>query len=407
MENNKLFQELLNLDNNWEIQEISKDETTSKVDITVSYKPRFGTCPKSGEHSPVYDYRKSRTWQHLPLFEYQTYIHCQIPRIKNSKGEVHSLEVPWAEPSKRYTFLFGKFVIDLLSATFNQTKTAVLARTSFDVVNRIMHGSVERGMARREFLPGEIVLLGIDEKQFNNGHNYISILVDLKNQRILDVELGRTKESTEKLITKSLTGEQRKQIRAVSMDMWESYMVVVTKLMPTSDIVHDKFHIVKYLKEAIDKHRKNEVKKEPLLKGSRYTMLKNQENRTPNQYEHFEDIMASNLKTAKAWAQAETFKEVLDCYDQTEALAYFDMWVDSVRESGLRFMKKVANTFENHLEGILNYVKHKITNAKTERFNGKIQTLKSISRGYRSFDNFRSAILFFYGKLDLYSHKFQ
>jgi transposase len=36
-----------------------------------------------------------------------------------------------------------------------------------------------------------------------------------------------------------------------------------------------------------------------------------------------------------------------------------------------------------------------------ERLNGKIQVLKSISRGYRTFDNFRSAILFFYGGLDV------
>jgi hypothetical protein len=40
-----------------------------------------------------------------------------------------------------------------------------------------------------------------------------------------------------------------------------------------------------------------------------------------------------------------------------------------------------------------------------ERLNGKIQEIKTIGRGYATFENFRSALLFFYGGLDLYPHK--
>ncbi|MCF8237346.1 MAG: transposase, partial [Saprospiraceae bacterium] len=40
-----------------------------------------------------------------------------------------------------------------------------------------------------------------------------------------------------------------------------------------------------------------------------------------------------------------------------------------------------------------------------ERINGKIQELKLSARGYRVFENFRSAILFFNGGLDLYPLK--
>ncbi|MCC5904588.1 MAG: transposase, partial [Balneolaceae bacterium] len=41
-----------------------------------------------------------------------------------------------------------------------------------------------------------------------------------------------------------------------------------------------------------------------------------------------------------------------------------------------------------------------------EQVNSKIQQLKSISKGYRNFDNFRNAILFYFGKLDLYPQGF-
>ncbi len=294
-----------------------------------------------------------------------------------------------------------------MQATYNQTKTAVLAQTSFAVVNRIMHTSVERGLKRREFKKGELVILGIDEKSFNKGHDYVSILVDIKGQRIIDVARGRDKSATESLLTKNLTKEQQSDIEAVSMDMWEAYMNVVNDLLPNADIVHDKFHIIKYLKDAVDNERKKEVKREGILKNCKYTMLKNENNLSEKEYYKFEEIMQTNLHTAKAWSLAETFKEVLNSKYIDQAWAYFDMWIDRVMESGLKAMQKVANTFINHAQGIINYVKHRITNAQTERFNGKIQNIKNIARGYKSFNNFRSAILFFNGNLDLYSHKFQ
>ncbi len=294
-----------------------------------------------------------------------------------------------------------------MKATYNQSKTAELAGTSFDVVNRIMHSSVERGLKRRKFRKGELVMLGIDEKSFKKGHSYISILIDLNNQRIIDVSQDRTKEATEKLITANLTKEQQSDVKAVTMDMWESYMSVVESLLPNADIVHDKFHIVQYLKQAVDNERKKEVKNEPLLKNGKYTVLKNEDNLTEKQRRQFDKIMATNLKTAHAWSFAETFKLVYDSKEIIEAYAYFDMWIEKVQNSGLVTMKKVAKTFEKHAKGIVNYVKHKITNAKTERFNGKIQTLKNVARGYKNFKNFRSAILFFNGKLDLLPHEFQ
>lgn len=52
-------------------------------------------------------------------------------------------------------------------------------------------------------------------------------------------------------------------------------------------------------------------------------------------------------------------------------------------------------------DGLLNYTTHRITNAAAEGFNSIIQTIKANARGFRSFDNFRTRILFFCGKLDL------
>lgn len=64
-------------------------------------------------------------------------------------------------------------------------------------------------------------------------------------------------------------------------------------------------------------------------------------------------------------------------------------------------MIKVARMLKRHLENILTYLRHRITNAVTEGLNSKIQWIKFASRGFRNRDAFKTAILFHCGGLDL------
>ena len=57
---------------------------------------------------------------------------------------------------------------------------------------------------------------------------------------------------------------------------------------------------------------------------------------------------------------------------------------------------------ERHLPNVLTYFKHRITNAGSEAINSVIQMLKKRAFGYRSFPNFRTAVLFHCGGLSLY-----
>ena len=70
--------------------------------------------------------------------------------------------------------------------------------------------------------------------------------------------------------------------------------------------------------------------------------------------------------------------------------------------SRLKPVVAVAHMLKRHLDHLVTYVKHHITNGVTEGLNSKIQNLKSAARGFRNFANYRIRILFFCGKLDLY-----
>ena len=65
-------------------------------------------------------------------------------------------------------------------------------------------------------------------------------------------------------------------------------------------------------------------------------------------------------------------------------------------------MIKVAKMLQRHFESIITYLRHPITNAVSEGLNSKIQAIKANARGFRSYLNYRTRILFFCGKLDLY-----
>ncbi|MBK8091326.1 MAG: transposase [Verrucomicrobiaceae bacterium] len=69
--------------------------------------------------------------------------------------------------------------------------------------------------------------------------------------------------------------------------------------------------------------------------------------------------------------------------------------------SRLEPIKKVARLIDAHWQEILNYIKHRITNAASEGLNSRIQAIKSAARGFRSFANYRLRILFHCGRLDL------
>jgi len=77
-------------------------------------------------------------------------------------------------------------------------------------------------------------------------------------------------------------------------------------------------------------------------------------------------------------------------------------WSSFCKWEDIPEISKVAKMFGKHIVGVCNALVEKLSNAMAERLNGKIQEIKTIGKGYRTFENFRSVILFFNGGLNLY-----
>ncbi|WP_425637954.1 ISL3 family transposase [Algoriphagus yeomjeoni] len=397
------FTTLLNLEDGWEVQSIETDLGNAEIYISISCRLQELADDQTGELCKVYDHAPERKWRHLDTMQYKTYIKCKLPRIIASNGKVKTVQPNWASGYERHTYLFEHAVIDLLKATKNQTKTALLMRSGFNIVNRILHVSTLRGMGRRNYSQVVFDQLSIDEKSFRKGHHYITVLSHPNSGCVLDVGEDRTKEAVKSLLNKSLTPTQLQQVNAISMDMWKAFITTAQEMLPNASIVHDRFHLVKYLNDAIDKVRRREVKQHEELKNSRYALLKNPENLTEKQRIHFDAIAGANYEVSKAWQVRENFKDLFSSQKLYAWKLYLKWTVDSQKRK-IKEIDKVVDMFNNHIKGVVNALLMNLNNAMAERLNGKIQELKTVGKGYRTFANFRSAILFFHGGLNLYPH---
>ena len=387
----QFFDLLLDFGDEWVVKEVRTNLESNEVDIYVEYVGK----------EKLYDYAPERRWRHLDTMQFKTFINCRLPRAKID-GKVKTLSPPWADKHERHSYLFENSVIKLLQATKNQTQTASLLQCRFDLVNRILHRATRRGLERRKETEEVFEHVSIDEKSFQKGHHYATVLSHPESERVLEVVEHRTLEACRNLLDRTFTDEQRKSVRTISMDLWQAFISMAQENLPAAEIVHDKFHLIKYLNEAIDKVRRREVKEHAELKDSRYALLKNKENLTEKQRIKFELIRATNYEVSRAWEARENFREVFKNASVEESETIFWEWMKAVEQSGIKELIKVGETFANHLRGVLNAMTGNLSNAMAERLNGKIQLLKSIGRGYRKFENFRSAILFFYGKLSLF-----
>lgn len=299
-----------------------------------------------------------------------------------------------------------KKIIETLQLTKSQGRTSTLLRLSFDIVHRIMHRAVERGMSRREGSE-RYYHLSIDEKAVHKGHDYISVLSDEATGVVIDVVEGRKKESVDKLCQNSLTASQRAEVKTICTDMWDAFIYGATKYFPNALHCHDNYHLVSYLNGAVDKVRRREVKTQEELKKTKYIFLKDKLNLTEKQRIKFESISKGNYEVSRAWKIKEDFRDIQFRQEKAEAFIIYALWRERALDARIKEITEVVEMFERHSNGIINAIHTGSNNARAERINGSIQELKTIGRGYRKTENFRTAILFFHGNLKLFSQESQ
>jgi transposase len=372
-----------------------------KLSVTIDVfwpAQTLAPCPECQELCSVKDF-KSRMWRHLDTMQFKTFLRCEVPRTDCPEHGALQIFLPWSDPKSRFTALFEKVAAEVLLSCKNQTQAAHLLRLSWKQVHRIQRLAVEKALALRKKEP--ILHLGIDEKSFLKGHKYITVLSDLDKKRVLDVTRNRDEAAAQQVLG-CMSDRQKSAVQAVAMDMWEPFKTAVKEQLPKADIVHDHFHITGYLTKAVDSVRKAEHRDfmkrgVETLKGTKYLWLSNQGNWDDKQRVQYGAIKNICLKVGRAFSMKELFRKFWTYFNQGSAHSFFKKWYHWATHSRLKPMIEAARTLKRHLDNILTYFKHRISNSASEGLNAKIQLIKAEARGFRNFENFRIGILFHCG----------
>ena len=407
MQDTELYQSILGLASPWSVTAVKLNLEQQQLDVYVAH-PR-GTkfcCPECEEPLSCYDHVPDRQWRHLDSCQLQTILHADVPRVQCPTHGVKQVHVPWAEPDSRYTLLFERFAIEVLLATQTVTGAMSILRTKWDQTWNILQRAVRRGQDRKaaRLMPR----LGIDEKAFAKGQSYLTLLYDLDQSTVEAISDGRDTDSGIACFSQ-LSAPQIAAVEAVAMDMSAAYVQAAKQVIPLAadKIVHDRFHVMQLATKAVDQvrrgeHRKLQAADDHRLAKTKYLWLTSQEHLTEKQRTKLDDVFSLRLETGKAWGYKEMLRDLWHHADAASATAYFRDWYQHVIHTKLEPLKKVARTIKQRLQNVVSYCTHGITNAVAEGLNSKIMSLKRRAGGYRNRENFKTAIYFYCGGLDLY-----
>ena len=409
MEETTFFANVLGIARPWFISKVVLSKKNQRVDIYVEHYRDFAfPCPQCEKLCSVKDHTEEREFRHLNVCQMATFIHVRLPRIKCPEHGVLQIVSGLGEENSGMTYEFESLVLDLERECTPEGVSRLL-KLNWHSCWRVMERAVERGQERKAHRIPERI--GVDEKSFSKGHRYETLVYDMDSSTVDYVGDNREQDSLEQYY-KQFSLEERKSVKCVAMDMWDPYIAATRAYIPDASkkIVFDRYHVMRLVVDAVDKVRKQENRALTeegieILKGTKYLWLWNEENIPPYRWNQFEYLRSLDLKVCRARAIKDNLRNLWNYHREGWMRKYFIRWYFWATHSRLDPMIKAAKSLKSHIDNIVTYAKHRITNALGESLNSKIEKVKRLACGYRNRKHYRTAIYFHCGGLDLYPRR--
>jgi transposase len=366
--------------------------TTDRKSIEISVRPRKGSaaiCSRCHQPGSGYDQLPERRFEFIPLWGYFVFLLYAMRRVNCRRcGVVTVEEVPWGEGKRTLTKAYMLFLARW-ARRLSWKETAQAFRTSWEKVFDAVEYVVQFGLAHRTL--GQVDAIGVDEIQYAKGHKYLTLVyqIDIGITRLLWVGKERTIESFQGFFT-AMGQEVISKIVFICSDMWEPYLKVIREKC-SEEALHilDRFHIVAKMNTALDEVRAEETRRmkhegrDPVLKKSRWLLLKRSENLGDEQHFRLRDLLRYNLKTVRAYLLKEAFQQLWDYNSPAWAGKFLDEWCRQTLRSRIEPMKKIARSLRQHRELILNYFRAQklISSGVVEGLNNKAKVTMRKSYG--------------------------
>ena len=213
----------MNIEDPWYIKDIDFDLKLKQLDIWIDFKKgsKF-PCPKcGGPNCSIHD-TVEKVWRHLNFFEYKTFLHCRVPRVKCRDCGVSQIEVPWARKQSGFTLLMDAMIL-MLAQSMPILKVARMLDEHDTRIWRVIIYYVKKSRAKEDF--SKVSVIGVDETSFKKGHKYVTIVADVENSKVIYACEGKDSSTLTKFNEDLINhGGKPTMIQSISCDMSPAFI---------------------------------------------------------------------------------------------------------------------------------------------------------------------------------------
>jgi len=354
-------------------------------------------CPECHGRDVICQGTVEREFRLPPIGRREVRVRFTVQRVEcPACGGVRQEALPFAKPYRRYTRSFARYVLDL-SRIGTVKDVALHLGVSWDLVREIQQEDLER---RRDQIDLKAVrYVGIDELAVGKGHRYVTVALDMDSGGVIHVADGKGADAVKPFLrTLKRSGAP---VEAFVVDMGHAFPAAVAEVFPGTDLVYDRFHVVKLMNDKLSDLRRDlqreltDMLHKDVLKGTRWLLLKNPENldTTKGEWDRLQEALTLNRPLATAYYMKEDLRRFWDFPDANHAERHLDIWIHRAERSGITVLKTMARTLQINRHGLLNWYKHPISNGPLEGFNNKAQLMKRQAYGYRNMEFYKLKLL--------------
>jgi len=302
-------------------------------------------------------------------------------------GRIRVEKFAWIR--ERFTKRFAEQITRLTAITTNQEAGWYLGLDD-EKVYRIDRKMLEEA-ARHKLEPVPAPThMSVDEVAWQKWHRYVTNVVDIDKRKVIWNDDGRGKEVLDGFYT-ALGPENSKKIKAVASDGARGYLSSTKEHAAQALIVLDHFHVKKYLNDAVDTVRKEELRKARqqeneelsaiLHCNKRFILMQNTV--TDKKTDILKKLESLNERVYQSMLLKEQFLAVYTADNRKDAYTNLREWIVAAIKSQIPSFVELGYKFFRKRHYVLNYFLCKITSAISEGINNKIKRLKRMAYGYR------------------------
>lgn len=346
-----------------------------------------GQCGKAHREIAFYE-SEERRWRDRSVGDFETYL-VIVPGRVLCCGGTRVERMPWEAGEHRMTRRF----FDLIAGLCRRlpiSEVAKMSGLSWDTVCRVDKASIEMALGGiRPSLDG-LRWIGVDEVSRTGGHVYFTIVTDLKSGKVVWIGEGKKTESLASFFDE-LGRKRCRRLKGVISDLSPAYLAAIAAAAPHAIHLLDRFHVIKWVNEAVDAVRREEFGAAPrddvgrALKVKKWMLLRAQELLGIGEKRLMNRLLVRNRKLQRAYLLKEELRGIFRYgWIYLGALRNaLESWCRMAVRSRIEPMKKVGRRLREHLDKLIGGFEHAIKMGLVEAINGKIAQLRRRAHGYR------------------------